>query len=251
MSEKDLRIFIEHIKDLFEIADKTGQRQSTGFLTLHQQSAIQDAFKYSHIQYEFVGGYKLSERQCLIIKADDDSKVDHKDIMSTIKIVSYDKQAKLGHRDYLGALMNLGIDRSMIGDILIMDQLAYVFVLNHMKDYICEQLFQIGKYKVDASLESDIDFGTYQPSYKEVNITVASIRLDNIIKAAFNLSRTSAHEYIKKGLVFVNHISANKPTKSVEPWDIISARGLGKCRLTSIGHKTKKQRYHVIIHVYQ
>lgn len=252
MHTKEDRIFIEHIRDLLNLAHRTGQRQVTGFLSLNQQSAVTESFRYEAENLRFTGGYELAERQCLVIDIHRDlDGVNHKDIMSTIRIVTKDKLAKLSHRDYLGALLNLGIERTVLGDILVHDELAHVFVLNHMAQYVCDQLFQIGRHKAEATIEMDMDFSSYELSFQTISATVASTRIDNIIKAAFNLSRSSALEYIKKGLVFVNHKVIIKPTKLIEAADVISVRGLGKCRLTSIGLKTKKQRYHVTIHVYQ
>jgi RNA-binding protein YlmH len=252
MNKKEDRLFIERIEDLFEKSNYMNRLQYTYFLSLHEQSLLQQKLKYEPTVYRLMGGYALAERQCLLIRPGYDHVTQQDTLISVIRIKVKSLHAPtLTHRDFLGGLMNLGIERSIIGDIIVEDTLAHVFIMEHMGSYVCEQLMQIGRYMVESTIIEAYDFSDYQPTVREVSSTIASLRIDNLIKAAFNLSRKTADDYIKKGLVYINHSLVNKATSSISEDVIISVRGLGKCKLISIGHQTKKQRYHVTIHVYQ
>lgn len=155
----------------------------------------------------------------------------------------------LNHRDFLGSLMNLGIERYLLGDILVKDNSAYVFVENKMAAFICDNLTKIKHTSVVASLCDSYAFD-YKPSYKEEKGSVASERIDAVIAFAFNMSRNDAALFITSGKVFVNSLEIISKSHILKYGDIVSVRGKGRFIFDEIVSTTKKGRYYIRIRKY-
>lgn len=147
----------------------------------------------------------------------------------------------LSHRDYLGAIMNLGIERSMIGDILIKEDGAYVFVLKRMTPYLTENLTTIRHTTVQAELCEELK-EPLSPEFEEISGTVSSLRLDSIVALCGRLSRTKAAQYIEGEKVFLNGQLMLSPSRTVKEGEILSIRGIGKFLFSQAGGQTKKGR---------
>ncbi|MCR5785912.1 MAG: hypothetical protein K6G40_09770 [Eubacterium sp.] len=145
----------------------------------------------------------------------------------------------LSHRDYLGALMNLGIERKMLGDIIIKDNEAYVFVLEHMTTYISENLTRVKHTSIKTELISELPEDV-RPKYKEDEEIVPSLRIDAIISKIYNLSRGGAKELFSAGKVFVNSRLCINPDYQALENDVISVRGFGKFTYICKSSETKK-----------
>ena len=155
----------------------------------------------------------------------------------------------LTHRDYLGAILNLGIDRSKIGDILLDQEAGYVFCQESMADFLAEELTRIRHTSVQARrLLEEEPLPT--PRREEVSGTVASPRLDSVIALAFGSSRNSILGLIEGGKVFVNGKSIVSNAYSIKEGDIVSVRGKGKFQFGSVTNKTKKNRFHIVLYRY-
>lgn len=155
----------------------------------------------------------------------------------------------LNHRDFLGALMNLGIERQLLGDILIKDNMAYVFAVKRMAEFICESLIKIKHTSVTAKSCDKYTFD-YAPSYKEEKGSVASQRIDGVIAFAFNMSRNDAVTLISSGKVFVNSVEIISKSHTLKYGDIVSVRGKGRFIFDEITATTKKGRYYIKIRKY-
>ena len=131
---------------------------------------------------------------------------------------------RLAHRDFLGALIGLGIDRGALGDIITDEDGAVAFALPSVAKLIESELTYIGRDKVKvcpASLPAGFD---YQREFKTVSGTVASPRLDAVVSEIAATSRDSAKLLISQGLVEHNHFTADRPDREVFGGDIISIR---------------------------
>ena len=109
---------------------------------------------------------------------------------------------ELSHRDFLGALMNLGIKRELLGDIIVKDNCGYILCLEHIAPYICENLERVRHTSVKcekSNLPNDLK---NEPEPTE--IFAASKRIDVVIAAVYNLSRNETSKLIKAEKVFVN-----------------------------------------------
>ena len=149
----------------------------------------------------------------------------------------------LSHRDYLGSILALGIEREKLGDICVLDGgNAIVFCSTEIVDFLIFELTSSGNDKVKIEKVSiDKNMASMQ-KYQGFTDTVASDRLDCVVASLFNLSREKGQNLIKGGFVEFNYETASKPDSRVDKGDIISARGYGKFIVRDISQATKKGR---------
>lgn len=158
---------------------------------------------------------------------------------------------KLAHRDFLGALIGLGIERSAMGDILLDDEGAIIFVSPTVAGFIKNELVYIGRDKVkacDITLPEDFD---RTPDFDTVRGTVASARLDAVLSELTCCSRETAKSVIRRGLVEHNYFTAAEPDAEVSNGDIISSRKEGGCKggkfiVDSIDERSQKGRIRLV-----
>ena len=149
----------------------------------------------------------------------------------------------LTHRDYMGSILSLGIEREKLGDICVCDDnTAIVFASSEVVDFLLYELTSIGNDKVKVEKISLDKNMPSQQKYQSFTDTVASERLDCVVGALFNLSREKAQNLIKGGFVEFNYETASKSDSRVDKNDIISARGYGKFIIRDISQSTKKGR---------
>ena len=156
-------------------------------------------------------------------------------------------QQTLSHRDYLGALTGLGVKREIAGDILVRENGADLIVLSEMADYLAANFEQAGRVTLTARKLLLSDLILPEGRREEFRDTVASLRLDNLVAAAFSISRSDAAEAIQRGLVSVNSLILQKPDAPVREGDRIVSRGKGKVLLAQVGGTTKKGRISVTL----
>jgi len=154
---------------------------------------------------------------------------------------------ELTHRDFLGAVLGLGLDRCKVGDILIGDEGAVMYISRDIVSFITDSLHVVGRTPVATSTRTNLD-GIQSPGTVK-RITAASLRVDAIISVAFNLSRSKAAVLIEREKVFVNWAIAKK-TQQLSPGDIVTIRGMGRVRLDDIIGQTKKDRVALSISVF-
>ena len=163
----------------------------------------------------------------------------------------FDKFAEeLSHRDYLGALMNLGIERHLIGDILIDGKYAYIFCIDHIFEMIKEQLDQVRHTRVFVEEVSWEEIG-YVQKYKRKEGFVASMRLDVLVSQAFSLSRNISERLLKSQKVFYNGKMCISGGQKIKQGDIISVRGYGKFLVENLGKTSKKGRQFITLAIFQ
>lgn len=244
-------LFKKRIQDLCRLAYQRDIVMFTDFLDLNELHMVNNLnVKQWGVTLHCFGGYEMSERQIAAFIPDALSY--HWDFPITcLKITTEDQRFSKapGHRDYLGALLNLGIERSMLGDILIDETGAYVFCLERMASFITQELTRVRHTPVIVtSLQSELPEITKK--YQEITGTVASVRLDSVISTAFQTSRSSITAYIEGGKVFVNGKLITSNGYSMKDEDIVSVRGLGKFQFMGIVSKTKKGRIMIKIYRY-
>ena len=155
----------------------------------------------------------------------------------------------LTHRDILGSLMSLGIDRAKTGDIVLWEDRWYLFCHSTLAPMICEELTRIRHTSVKCTACSFTEF-SYKPKTETLRGSVASVRLDSVIALAFHASRSSLLALIEGEKVFVNGKLITTNAYSLREGDIVSVRGLGKfCYKEAVG-QTKKGRCMVEIEKY-
>jgi RNA-binding protein YlmH len=157
----------------------------------------------------------------------------------------------LSHRDYMGSVLSLGIERDVTGDIVVHgDSEAYLFCDRAIAPYITENLCKIAN---DAAtvLEAPVPEGSFgEKQFREMRDTVASLRLDAIVASACNLSRENAKRAVTGGSCELNYEQTVSPDAEVEVGDVFSIRGYGKYTLASCGGENARGRLRIVIHKY-
>lgn len=201
-------------------------------------------------RYETFGGYDMAERQ-MVAFLPDALYYEYEYPLKPIEIKPLNERfAELsGHRDYLGALIHLGIERSRLGDIIVDGHTAIVFAKEEICPFIVDHLFRIRHTEVSAVVrqEGRIDF---HPKYEEKKGTVPSVRLDTILSVAYPMSRSKLTAYIENGKVFVNGKLITSNGYHLKEEDLISVRGLGRIMYERTLSETKKGRYLVSVKKY-
>ena len=234
------------------------------FLNLNELNILHTTPKHQfQSQYVTYGGYGLSERQMVAFLPDalyafpdwdGDALSGSQEIPYPIRILEIGPVNRrfceeLSHRDYLGALMNLGIERCKLGDIMVDGQKSLLFVKEEMAGYIAENLVKIRHTSVMVRVGENLP-ENYEPKYEEIKGTVASIRLDTVLSLAFPVSRSKITAYIEGAKVFVNGKLVTSNGYRLREGDIISVRKMGRIVYDGVLSETKKGRYLTVIRRY-
>ncbi len=241
-------ILLSKSEDIFRAAEK-GRISHGDFLEEEEQLALSRyASRYDDsCGYMFWGGCEGTERKMLVAYPYG-YYPDEEDLFKIVVpvMIKCSDYGCLTHRSCLGALLSLGIDKRVIGDIVILDdKTAILFTVESIADFITGDfpaLERVGRDKVKTSIYKLPPEFKIEKKYETVTGTVPSARLDALISELARESRETAKKYIDSGMVKVNHSEVYKNDHSVESGDIISIRGSGRYRIESIGEITRKGR---------
>lgn len=252
--DKDEQLLKRRLLDLANTAYNRGICLFSDFLNLNEQNLfISLKNELPRIKYFTYGGFQDAERKILCFCGNDQyqSQEEIDFPIACIKVLPLNQRFSdsFSHRDFLGAVLNLGIDRSKVGDILIDANEGYLFAHNTISPFILDQLTRVKHTVVSTEVVEQQDFD-YKPKYVEVVGTVASVRLDSILSVAFHTSRSSLSGLIEGGKVFVNSKEVLSNSYALKEKDIVSVRGLGKFIYEGTSYQTKKGRYSVKILMY-
>ena len=237
---------------MFKVIDKANaclkhyDIKCTDFLNPYEiKNAIAILNSFDDIKYSVDGGYEDAERQVIYIYP---YYMEYSDIEKPLEIVKIEGNFKfkdISHKDYLGSILNLGIVREKIGDIIIHDKFAQVIVSNGICDFLIMNLNKVSRNNVTIKQISREDIVLNEPTYKEISFTVSSKRLDCVISGLYNISRQDSLKYINAERVHVNYEKIISPSKNIEDNSLISVRGKGRAIIVDIGDITKKGRIKV------
>lgn len=161
-----------------------------------------------------------------------------------LKVENKDLNKNLTHKDYLGKIMSLGVERDKLGDIFIKENIAYGIIFKDMYDFFESNISYVGKSYVEVSfLEYEKGISLIKPVLKEMKMIVSSFRIDTIVAEISRKSRKKAQDDVKSGIVLINYNEEKNRSKEIEEDDIITIRGSGKFKIGSIDKKTKKGNY--------
>ena len=172
--------------------------------------------------------------------------------IGAIRIIT-DGYRKLSHRDHMGSLLGLGVDRAVVGDILVCEdggKEASVFCSAAMVGFFCDSLQKVATEKARAVKADARDVSIPERRTAEILDTVASPRLDCVVGAVCSLSRERAREAVVLGLVELDYESEERPDRAVSAPALLTVRGYGKYKIVSVCDKTKKGRYRLIAEKY-
>lgn len=236
-------------KRLQELSHRAFERDYTtysNFLNMEEISILSSTKCES--LYTLYGGYNNAER--CVAGFSNDEILYYPIVCIEIKPAQQKFADKLTHRDFLGSLMNLGIEREMLGDIIIKDNVGYLFCLDKISEYITDSLTRIKHTTVKCRLIDAVpDFINEVP--EESEYIVSSLRVDTVVSAVFKLSRNNASQLVNQEKIYINSKVIHKDSILLKEDDKVSVRGYGKFIFSSILNETKKHKIVAGIRVYK
>lgn len=245
----------------------------TAFLDMREQAVLEAALRREGIRLApaaalsessaslgsfcalFWGGYDDAERACIFFLPEWSAPSELTSELCVLRTELPKGARALSHRDYLGALLALGIERSVSGDILVRSEGeapgADIIILRHMAEFLSENLTQVGRENTSNRILPIGDLSIGAPKLEEHTDTIASLRLDNVAASLFRLSRGKASEAIRAGLVYVDNRPCDKADKPISEGSIITLRGRGKAVLLEVGGRSRKDRVFIRYAVYK
>lgn len=236
-------------KRLLELADNTYQRDIpmfSDFLNLNEQEILNQILtKMPPICIKTMGGYSLAER--VVVGFYPQERFDELIPLVCLKIEPLNRKfaEELTHRDYLGALISLGIERSVLGDIVVSNNCAYLFCLKKISAFIMQELVKIKHTSVFVT-ETEFD-ETVSLQTEEITGFVASLRIDALLSLVTGMSRSRAVSYIEEAKVFINGKCVTSNGANLKENDVISVRGVGKFQYKGTSGTSKKGRLFVTV----
>lgn len=250
IEDEEKRFAVSKIIDTINLASKRCEAKFTHFLNPSAAYFVENELcPVSDATVTLWGGYEGAERKILCASpeweciSEDDFPI--KCIASEAS--GFDKPT---HRDYLGSLMGLGIEREQIGDIVVSDNAAYIFCKADICSYIMNNLERVGRGGVKLRETDCLPAEMFEKKVKQISFSVQSLRLDAILSGSLNISRKLSGDLIKSGKVKVNFDECENLSRILSQGDLISARGFGRLRVVDIGGETRKGRIYVYIEKY-
>ena len=222
----------------------------TGFLSPAERWALEHDPALRTARMRFHGGHEDAERTVAFFLPEymEELEPEIEEYICAIRLTAAFGQP--GHRDYMGAVLGMGVGREWIGDILVDDRTAYVLcqpsVLRHLLS-----IDKVGRFGVKAEQIALAEIPQQQRKTEARSFTVMSLRLDAVCGGMFRLSRTEAARQIAAGNVSLNYTECLKTDASVEEGDVLSLKGAGKGKLAEIGGNSRKGRIFVTVEVYK
>lgn len=254
---EDERYLSAHISDLAAQSAKSGVPRFSRFLNERERVVAMDAARTKSANPIFYGGYDGAARtMCGFFggtyaedypEINDGSaewqEMSKRDLFPLCTVTfSFRKADALTHRDFLGSVLGAGLERSMIGDILVSEEYAVLFCTEAAFE-IAVGMTKIGRYGVRT--ERGITRGLPEGKTEVFDKTMSSLRLDCVVGACTNLSRDKSASLIKSGLVSADFLVCQNVSSTIKEGTVLSIRGYGRFRLTHIIGETKKGRLRV------
>ena len=248
----ELELLKKRFQELYNKADRGGYFTFTDFLGLAEQSVLGELLtKFSPASITRFGGAVGAERVMVRFGNPDEIGYEMPFPIRCVRIepLSQKFADKLTHRDFLGALMNLGIERSTLGDVVIRDNVGYVFADEEMAKFIAGEIAKVKRTDVKAVIVDDVPGGELYKT-EDKRIQIQSERIDAVIAKTYSLSREDAQTLIKRSLVFVNGREINSSSYTPKTDDKISVRGHGRLIYRGFDSTSRKGKLNAIVSVY-
>lgn len=250
--ENDL--LIAKVLDKKKICNSKNKITYTDFLNEKEQRFIEKNVKLENAF--FYGVNENADRKILVFYpeklTEELVRKSLKSVLSGIRIIlKNDQIGNYEHKNYLSALIKIGIDRGKIGDILVDDYGADIIAFDMNKEFIIQSLSELTRFrKANIDVIPIDDIKQKIDRFEESTIIVSSMRIDNIVAELAGCSRTNADEYINSERVFVNYETALKGSKTIFEGDIVTIRGKGKFRIDGLVRNTRNNRFVIKVNKY-
>ena len=243
---EDEKVDVLNLYDKYELAkDKDITVFGNGFTTPNIWKSFERNFNSKYFSVDSYGFFQNAERRMISFN----NVYDLSYPMKILKIKNTSKFNNPTHKDYLGAIMGLGIKRNKIGDLLLKDNCCYVPICEEIEEFIVNNLTAIGKAPCKIEILEEYVIPP-SPEYKEEIILVQSLRIDSIVSKLCRISRGNAQKAINEGRVLVDYNRINDKSKEIESGERITIRGVGKFILGDIIGNSKSGKCRVVIKKY-
>ena len=241
---------LKRARDLAERCERSGTVCVSGFLSPAEQYELQTRLGYIPCGLVFHGGGENCERAAAFFLPDymTEDMLDLSEYLCAMKLKAYFGQP--GHRDYMGALLGMGIGREWLGDIQVEGDTAYVFCMKSVLRHLLS-IEKAGRYTVKASQVPLEEVPARKVETESLSFSVMSPRLDAVAAGLFHLSRTEAAKQIAAGNVSLNYGQCLKADCAVKEGDILSLKGKGKGSISGMGGTSRKGRLFVYGEIYK
>ena len=248
IKDPDKAIKMRRILDKIQIVKKYHNVETTDFLDPFEIILAKSILnRFTHINYAEYGGFKESERRVIAIFPNyyDINTIDYG--ISVLNVT--DISEALNHRDYLGAILKLGIVRDKIGDILVHKNSGFIILKSEVEDFILFNLEKIGNENIKIKKFPIDDIIYKEASYREIREFSNSLRLDLVLSTVLNISRSQSSKIINSNKVKVNWEAIDKVSKELEIGDVVSVKGFGRFTIHSLQGHSKKGKLNIIIRI--
>ena len=171
---------------------RLNNNQSTFFLDPRELRDVKGKLKKS--EYKIYYPYKDSEKNIIYKK-------------NTPEVLLYEIKVKVlvRHQDILGSIYSLNISHELFGDILIIENRYFIYILPIVRNYFESNFLMVRNSSVELEL-LDIDYlKDYERSYEELELIVSSNRIDTVISSICRCGRNNIGEMIKKKEIMLNY----------------------------------------------
>lgn len=251
MNEQTDKLFIARLGDMVSGCEKNGCPVFSRFFDERQcaQSELWCRANAGGLMYRLWGGFPDARRKMLAVYPDYCEEYILEEFPMKCLTFTYRREDDLTHRDFLGSLMGQKLKREVVGDIVIDEGIAQVFVTETAAGAILGSVSKIGRVGVKVSDTRPFELEVRQ-EFRDMSGTVASLRLDCIVSLTAKLSREKAAVLIRSERVEVNHFPVSSVSHELSEGDIISVRGCGRFVLRGIDGSTRKGRIHINLQKY-
>ena len=250
--EKNLTVLLARLDDMCRTAEE-GTLGVSCFLSPRELHFLRDRLCRKGTPFIEWGGYEGAERAKIFVLPEymedvtsaegfEDFGFDCGMAALTVKGSGY---KKLTHRDFLGSILGLGLQRSVVGDIFILDgdvPRAVVICEKNAARFLCDTLVKVGSDTVSVSVTDLSEIKAPERKYSHVSDTLASARADCVVAALCSLSREKARVAVVNGLLEIDYECCERPDRTLTAPCTVTVKGYGKYRINSLSDKTKKGR---------
>ncbi len=236
------RMLQRKVADAIKAVCHTGVPKYIGFLNTREAELAQaEMNRQRWTDARFYGGVPNAERQMLCIYEKEEAFAFPIERVF-IRLAPGQQGQGLTHRDYLGALLGCGVKRDCIGDIQLSQEGAVTYIHSKMLPYLEQNLTSVGRCAAGIQLDCEEAVQEIAPDRAVKRASVASLRLDAVLAAMLQQSRSDAAALIHKEVVQINHLAVQSLHHPVYEGDVFSIRGIGKYKLEAIGGQSRKNR---------
>ena len=251
LHREDDRKLGDFVLDKIEKVLSRKSTEKTNFLNPYEQKvALGLVEQVNGVNHLKEGGYKRSERKRVVVFPDY-LFPDH--VESTIRVIRIDGNfnfQNVTHKDFLGAILGLGIKREMVGDILVLDDFAQIITAEEIYDFVDLHFKKVNEVPIEVSEITKDDIIIPTRNTKDIPTTVASMRLDAVASAGFGDSRSKISRDIKNNRVKLNFKVVTDPASEVEIGDLISIRNRGRVEVAERRGLSNRDRIKLLLKRY-